>query len=395
MTTATLPAKSSNGHSSSAIAERPVASLPSRPGFHSPEAMKLLMDMANLFSKSHLVPTLYRANQANCAIAINMATRIGMDPMTVMQNLYLIQGKPSWSSQFLIACWNTCGRFSPIRYEWSADRKSCRAWSEDLKTGERLVGTMITLSMAKAEGWLDKPGSKWKTMPEQMLMYRAAAFLCRAYAAEISLGIMTSEEAEDVTGGSVAAGHNLPNVAVSAGSGLGSVTAGKVEEVSSVAEVIELQSVLPNEAIQEVADVASEVTAETIIETAVTETVVSETPAEVTSPSPAVMTVQMLEPPTSTTTQEAPITDDTAHNLAALVRELNPPKDKWVKSLQNKFGEHVTAIRHLNEAQGQGMIAWATKAVDKKRLESWATGQTQPDPASAAKETGDNSPPLQ
>ena len=51
--------------------------------------------------------------------------------------------------------------------------------------------------MAKAEGWYTKNGSKWKTMPEQMLQYRAAAFWTRAYAPEIALGMHTAEEIHD------------------------------------------------------------------------------------------------------------------------------------------------------------------------------------------------------
>jgi hypothetical protein len=53
--------------------------------------------------------------------------------------------------------------------------------------------------MAKAEGWLDKAGSKWKTMPELMLKYRAAAFFGRLYAPEVLMGMQTSEEVIDIT----------------------------------------------------------------------------------------------------------------------------------------------------------------------------------------------------
>ena len=52
--------------------------------------------------------------------------------------------------------------------------------------------------MAKKEGWFNKSGSKWQTMPEQMLRYRAAAFWQRVYCPEISMGFMTTEEAEDI-----------------------------------------------------------------------------------------------------------------------------------------------------------------------------------------------------
>ena len=52
--------------------------------------------------------------------------------------------------------------------------------------------------MAEKEGWAGKAGSKWKSMPSQMLRYRAAAFWQRVYCPEISMGLMTVEEAEDI-----------------------------------------------------------------------------------------------------------------------------------------------------------------------------------------------------
>ncbi|WOE40673.1 hypothetical protein [Acinetobacter chinensis] len=54
---------------------------------------------------------------SNCIVALNMAQRLGADPMMVMQNLYLIDGRPSWSSQFIIAAINSSGRYSPLRFE--------------------------------------------------------------------------------------------------------------------------------------------------------------------------------------------------------------------------------------------------------------------------------------
>jgi hypothetical protein len=52
--------------------------------------------------------------------------------------------------------------------------------------------------MAKAEGWFAKNGSKWKTMPELMLRYRAAAFFGRLYAPDVLNGMHATEEAEDI-----------------------------------------------------------------------------------------------------------------------------------------------------------------------------------------------------
>jgi hypothetical protein len=117
----------------------------------------------------------------------------------VMQNLYIVHGSPSWSSKFLISCINSCGRFSPLRYEFNGEDK-CRAYAyekSDKEHKEPLYGDWITLEMAKSEGWMSKAGSKWKTMPSQMLRYRAAAFWQRVYAPEISMGFYTREEVED------------------------------------------------------------------------------------------------------------------------------------------------------------------------------------------------------
>jgi hypothetical protein len=72
------------------------------------------------------------------------------------------------------------------------------AWAKD-GSGEVLESTPVTIAMAKAEGWHGKNGSKWKTMPEQMLRYRAATFFARAYCPEITLGMRTQEEIIDIT----------------------------------------------------------------------------------------------------------------------------------------------------------------------------------------------------
>jgi hypothetical protein len=161
--------------------------------------------MAIALSNSTIVPEPYRGERgiANCLIALELAGRTGASVMMVMQNLHVIQGKPSWSAAFLIASVNSCGRFTPIRYEIEGEPSAkgwrCRAYATDKATGDRLDGEWITWEMVTAEGWLGKTGSKWKTMPGQMIRYRAASFWTRTYAPEISLGMHTSDEMDDIT----------------------------------------------------------------------------------------------------------------------------------------------------------------------------------------------------
>lgn len=166
------------------------------------ETFELVQRMAKLFAASTLVPTSFQNNIPNCYIALNMSIRMKADPMMVMQNLYVVHGNPAWSSKFLIATFNSCGRFSSIRYVWEGekgkDSYGCHAEATELATGNVLSGSTVTMEIAKKEGWIDKNGSKWRTMPEQMLMYRSASWFVRAYAPEISMGLQTQEEMEDV-----------------------------------------------------------------------------------------------------------------------------------------------------------------------------------------------------
>lgn len=170
-------------------------------GFGSLAGFELLQRGAKALAASTLVPAQYQGNLPNCMIALNMACRLRADELMVMQNLYIVHGNPGWSSKFLIASVNTCGRYSSIRYEWrgTADQDDfgCRAWAIEKATGERLDGIWIDWKMVKAEGWSKKNGSKWLTMPDQMFIYRAAAFWQRAYAPEISMGLPTVEELGD------------------------------------------------------------------------------------------------------------------------------------------------------------------------------------------------------
>lgn len=162
---------------------------------------------ADAWASSNIIPEVYRGQPANCLVALEMSHRTGIPVLAVMQNLHLIQGRPSWSAQFLIAGANACGRFSPLRYRFQGtegkDDWGCRVVSKDLQTGEELQGALVTLGMAKAEGWSTKKGSKWLTMPEQMLRYRAAAFWARVYAPELAVGLHTTDEVEDFAGAAV------------------------------------------------------------------------------------------------------------------------------------------------------------------------------------------------
>ncbi len=172
-----------------------------RTGLVDSASFELSQRVARALSTSTMVPKEYQGNISNCLIALEMAQRLGASPLMVMQNLYIVHGRPGWSSKFLIASFNQCGRFSAIRYIWSGtegkDEWSCQAWATECATGEKITGPVISIALAKKEGWFQKSGSKWQTIPQLMLMYRAAGWLVNTHAPEISMGFNSTEELGD------------------------------------------------------------------------------------------------------------------------------------------------------------------------------------------------------
>lgn len=218
-----------------------------RAGFDTVGGFDLIQRGAKLLASSTIVPASYRMQVekkvngvsqlvenpsaiANCVVALNMAQRMNADPLMVMQNLYIVEGRPAWSSQYIIASINACGKYSPLRfsiedlgeknieythYKWEGqypnrrrvenlmqekiNDKRCIAWAIEKATGERLESPPVTIELAVKEGWYGKEGSKWQTMPDVMLRYRAASFFGKLYAPELLMGIQTEDEVFDTT----------------------------------------------------------------------------------------------------------------------------------------------------------------------------------------------------
>lgn len=164
--------------------------------FASSTSFELAQRMAKALSSSTIVPKEYQGNVSNALIAVEMAARLHTSPMMVMQNLYVVNGRPAWSSQYIIAMINGSGKYRgelQFELEGKGDSLSCYAWAED-RGGNKVIGPKITMAMAKAEGWVNRNGSKWQTMPEVMIRYRAASFFGRMYCPDMIMGIYSRDE---------------------------------------------------------------------------------------------------------------------------------------------------------------------------------------------------------
>ena len=180
--------------------------------FGGSDSFALAQRMAKMLAWTTLVPEPYQAQTlnkqgvwidnpcaiGNCVIALEIATRLRLSPLMVMQNLDVVKGRPGFRGAFVAALVNGSPLFSRLRYEFSGEGKEygCRAYATDSETSEVLYGTKIDMKMVTGEGW-DK-NTKWTTMRDQMFMYRAATFWSRVHAPDLLLGMQTAEELEDV-----------------------------------------------------------------------------------------------------------------------------------------------------------------------------------------------------
>ena len=168
--------------------------------FGTSDNFMMATQMAKALASSTVVPREYQGNFSNGLVAIEIAQRLRTSPLMVMQNLNVIQGRPSWSAQFLIAMVNGSGKYDmELQFDEKQDKNgkpfSCQCWTE--RKGRKVTGIVVDMDMANAEGWVQKNGSKWKTMPQVMLRYRAASFFARMNCPELTLGYYSQDEVID------------------------------------------------------------------------------------------------------------------------------------------------------------------------------------------------------
>lgn len=168
--------------------------------WQSKEAFEQVGRVANMLSKSTIVPISYQGKPEDCFIAVEMAARMNTSPLFIMQNLYVVKGKPSWAGQACMAMIASCGKFRNVKHVYTGVRgtenRGCYVTAQRISDGEILQGTEVTVKMAKDEKWWET-NSKWRNMTEQMLGYRAASFFARMFCPEAMMGLQTTDEMYD------------------------------------------------------------------------------------------------------------------------------------------------------------------------------------------------------
>lgn len=164
------------------------------------EALELAWKVSCNLAKSNIIPQTYQNNPSNCLVALEISSRVRLSPFMVMQDLYIVNGTPSWSGKMVIALTNSSGKFAkPLDFKVEGEGMDmcCISYTFD-HDGNIKESPKVTMQMAKDEGWLEKKGSKWKTMPELMIRYRSASFFAKLHCPEVLSGLQTSDELRDI-----------------------------------------------------------------------------------------------------------------------------------------------------------------------------------------------------
>ena len=164
------------------------------------DSFEFAQRQAKSLCESNLVPISYQGQKGlpNCLLALEMSKRMNLSPLTVMQNLNIIHGRPTWSAQFISSQIMGCGRFENFDYlvKGEGETLEVQCIAKRIADQKIIKGTAVSMKMARLEGWTKNP--KYTSMPELMLRNRAATFFGRQYIPDLLLGVQTSEEVVDI-----------------------------------------------------------------------------------------------------------------------------------------------------------------------------------------------------
>jgi hypothetical protein len=157
------------------------------------------LKISEMFAKSDLVPDNYRNKPANIFLAVSAGASLGLAPFQAMQNIAVINGKPSiWGDALLAMVRNDKRCLSvkeTIEGEGNARTATCSV-SRLAPNGEtEVITASFSMNNAQKAGLLNR--KPWQSYPDRMLQMRARGFALRDAFADVIGGLISGEEAED------------------------------------------------------------------------------------------------------------------------------------------------------------------------------------------------------
>lgn len=158
-----------------------------------PKNMKEAFQLADVIAKSGMVPAAFNGKPAAVFVAMQYATRLGLDPLAGLQNIAVVNGKPTIYGDGLLAV--VQGRADFVDIDETADEGS--ATCTVTRRGRTPVSRTFTVEDAQKAGLWGKAGP-WKQYPKRMLQMRARSWAVRDCFSDALSGLAVYEELRDI-----------------------------------------------------------------------------------------------------------------------------------------------------------------------------------------------------
>lgn len=151
------------------------------------QVQRVAHDLANA---GDLIPKDYQGKPAKIVAAVMYGAELGLGPMSSLQTVVVVQGKPTLSA----SGWAALIRRAGHSFDAQVTDQAATVTGRRRDTGDEMTVT-FTLDDADRAGLLKKGGG-WKTYPKSMLFARALTQLARQLFADVAFGgsIYTAEE---------------------------------------------------------------------------------------------------------------------------------------------------------------------------------------------------------
>lgn len=137
--------------------------------------------IAEKLSKSSIIPKEFQGKPENILLCMGMSEKMGLDLITVVNNLQMVMGHQEWKGSFIPVLIEKTGKYTDLEFNFvgkeTDDTYGCYLEATRTRDGKRIKGTTITIALSKAEGWYNR-NSKWKTIPQQMLRLQGCFVFC-------------------------------------------------------------------------------------------------------------------------------------------------------------------------------------------------------------------------
>ena len=158
----------------------------------SPQTFEQALTFSNYLADSDMVPKDFKGKPGNCLVAIQWGMEIGLKPLQAMQNIAVINGRPSLWGDAVIALVRSSPLCEYIIEEDDGRTATCRV----KRRGEPEQSRSFSMDDAKAAGLLGKQGP-WTQYPKRMRQMRARAFAVRDAFPDVLKGLPVAEEVMD------------------------------------------------------------------------------------------------------------------------------------------------------------------------------------------------------